>query len=293
MTTGRESTPQDQVDVGPGAAYDLTLSVAGWMGQLGDFLHARSAERAGRLLDVYTRLTSVPAAFAELGDFLDWVLTGFDLPAEVAQLARYAKRTAFSGVEAALSGDGDSASNQARLLMEVEFLLRDFAASPERVERWAGVTPFERSKQFSFAAMRKRLERERGITDGYTLPDRAEYQAHSATAHPSPPDPSVQAPDRVTDLFLDLGDLLIHLDRVLRALLELLGVLVDPDDDDEVPDPPGTEAVKRAFAEIEAYVGRLPGYPLERQPIPLRWDEDIKARIERALRDAEPDSAAP
>jgi len=269
---------------GSSRVYDELLGAAKPLGQLGEFLRSRAQTRSHRLLESYLRLTPFLAAFAQEAHLLDWLLGFADLPSDIVDLAQYAKGTTFSGVEALLSGDDDAASNQGRLLMEVEFLLRDFAADPRRVQKWAGLEPFERSRQFSFGEVRKRVEQRHGIPKGFSFPDRAEYQVHSRTAHPSPPDPRGEAPDLATDLFFGMGDLLTHFDRVIVALVEFAEVVADPTDQRDVPDPPEHGALDRARADIGEYMSRLPGVTPGREPIPMNWAEDARSRVVRAHR---------
>lgn len=272
----------DDGETSQGAAYDAMLSAGAWAGQLRDFLLQRSDARARRLFASLTQLTSFPAALAEIGNWLDWLVEWFRLPPAVTHLARYAKEITFAGAEAVLTGDGHTASNNARLLMETEFLLRDFTAEPNRIREWATLKPHDRGNRYSFGETRRRAEQRASTPHGFSLPARGEYQIHSVMAHPSPPGNDDGYPDLTTELFYELGDLLDHSHRVLKALLDLAGTLVDPDESREVPDPPDSKAIDHAFAEMRAFAEQnLPGFLRERGLTPMDWRAGLAAKMER------------
>jgi len=88
-------------------------------------------------------------------------------------------------VEAILGGSPALVSDSCRDIMEIEFLLYEFAASGSAIGEWASLPEHIRNQRFGFSAMRKKEEKRRRIADGLVLPDKFEYMAHCEQLHPT------------------------------------------------------------------------------------------------------------
>lgn len=149
--------------------------------------------------------------------------------------------------------------------MEVEFLLREFAADPARAEAWMGSDRAGLVREFGPAAVRAR-EAERSSPVGrIVLPDESEYRLHSQVTHPTP------AGGRARDLAGEAdpfplqhaaAELLEHASRCLLAL--------DPLRDESAPDP--AEAFFAAYGAareaMDALAAGLPPVPCRTVPRP-------------------------
>jgi hypothetical protein len=249
------------------------LAIARSLGQLGELgreLVARHRRREYRASCSDSMHNDLSLAAAQGYNLLEWWRTSRAWPAELADLIDQAKDHCARGLEAALAGDELLATITGRLLMEIEFLIMDFAFDPARVVEWTDSEPHVRAKRFSFAETRKRLEKAKDIPAGYSLPDRAEYQSHSLGAHPSPRAAVTTPPDWTLEFFFSVGDLLGHLARVLDAIRILAEVLELKPLSDAL-DEPSDGQLRGALEQINAMTAKR-GVK-ERPPhIPIKWN---------------------
>lgn len=89
------------------------------------------------------------------------------------------------GVEASLSGLHSVVLDSMRSVMEIEFLLRDFAADANLLTEWLGATERERYKRFRPAVLRQRHAKRLG-SKPEDMCEAVDYKAHSETLHVGP-----------------------------------------------------------------------------------------------------------
>jgi hypothetical protein len=215
------------------------------LGSLGRELGEREQRRAEHLLHLVTQLRPWFAGLSQIGDGLRW-LAGLDGRDPVAAgLLRAAFDQVVSGTERLLAEPDVRVMDESRVLIEIEFLLLDFAASPRRVELWQAMGDDERDTDFGFDMLRRRHEARSGVPSDLAIFDVEEYRIHSRRVHPRPADGGILAPpDPVTGLFFDAGDLMHHAFRVWTAGLALLAN--QGDDVRRLPGLPPMDAVDQA-----------------------------------------------
>ncbi|MCW2855451.1 MAG: hypothetical protein JWR52_1066 [Marmoricola sp.] len=159
---------------------------------------------------------------------------------EVAGLLQSAAWKLDDGVRSILGAPPPRVVDEARFLMEIEFLLRDFALDPRRIDEWTSLDLWERNNKYGFGKSRRRVETALGLPDGQSLPDKVEYSIHSAEVHPQPahqkhPE-ATTTEQRQALLDADLSDLAIHGWRVLTAFCGNADRFVteDPEEDIEL-----------------------------------------------------------
>ncbi|WP_228183987.1 hypothetical protein [Streptomyces anulatus] len=124
--------------------------------------------------ELLSRLSTVGKMFAEAP--------------ELSKLAFIVKRTHadfMTALEATLSGYFSVASDAMRDVLEIQYLLMDFAINPGHADEWLTTDAKTRWKRFSPAPVRKRLQAAGVVKFG----DRAEsmdYKGHSMGLHLSP-----------------------------------------------------------------------------------------------------------
>lgn len=134
--------------------------------------------------------------------------------------------------------------------MEVEYLFYDFTADPTALDRWRSLPLHRRNQEFGFGKLRQRKEERDQVPKDHVHLSRNEYRTHSAIVHPQPvheievegTDPNV----RRSSLFMDLGDLVQHSNRLWNAALDYLESIGDTLPDVEVEDLPDVSAVSAA-----------------------------------------------
>ena len=180
-----------------------------------------------RTRHAFELVTMVPMLFPGL----DAVRKAFDTLSNATQseplavLLRRSLRESGRGIDAVLSGDQQTLNDSARVFMEVEVLLREWAIDPDRMEQWLALEPDNRHRTFGFGKVLNRIKQKLDVDDNLVMPEWCEYQAHSANLHPSPNEDSVVLPS----LSSQLSELVAHIDRVRDACLELVNI-----DDDRV-----------------------------------------------------------
>ena len=180
-----------------------------------------------RTRHAFELVTMVPTLFPGL----DAVRKAFDTLSNATQseplavLLRRSLRESGRGIDAVLSGDQQTLNDSARVFMEIEILLREWAIDLERMEQWIALDPDNRHRTFGFGKVLNRVKQKLDVDDNLVMPERIEYQAHSANLHPSPDEDTVSLPT----LSSQLTELIVHIDRVMDACLELVNI-----DDDRV-----------------------------------------------------------
>jgi hypothetical protein len=188
-------------------------------------LAARQERRSQHLFSLLTQFPEFLEGLSQLQEALKWLASESGVDVEVAHLLLEAERRVVSGTEFLLSQADPRVLDEARYLMEVEFLLLDFARDPDRLDAWTRTPQLERSRRFDFDVLsRRHLEATEAEADR-VLFDQEEYRMHGLTTHPRPidPDPPLSAPDAATGLFFDAADLIHHSMRVWTAGLAAAG----------------------------------------------------------------------
>jgi len=176
-------------------------------------------------------------------------------------------------VDALLSGRGSIVADEMRDAMEIEFLLRDFAARKNNLKLWATCDDETREKKFWPADVRRRVANDQWPGKGFHPPDKREYDVHSMGLHPTPGHPhSAKHLDPgadPTELLSDAGEILEHCRRLFQAchaLLDAFGV-------DDTVRPRRWETLERMSAGHAMWV---------------HWIEQAKAQIREIDPDALP-----
>jgi hypothetical protein len=141
----------------------------------------------------------------------------------VAVLLRRSLRESGRGIDAILSGDQQTLNDSARVFMEIEVLLREWAIDLDRMEQWLTLDADDRHRTFGFGKVLNRVKQKLDVDDNLVMPEWGEYYVHSGNLHPSPNEDTVLLPS----LSSQLSELVVHIDRVMEACLEL----VNTDDD--------------------------------------------------------------
>ncbi|WP_143224375.1 hypothetical protein [Actinomyces oris] len=180
-----------------------------------------------RTRHAFELLTMVPMLFPGL----DAVRKAFDTLSNATQskplavLLRRSLRELGRGIDAVISGDQQTLNDSARVFMEIEILLREWAIDLERMEQWIALDPDNRHRTFGYGKVLNRIKQKLDVDDNLIMPERIEYQAHSANLHPSPDEDAISLPT----LSSQLTELVVHIDRVMDACLTLVNI-----DDDRV-----------------------------------------------------------
>ena len=90
-----------------------------------------------------------------------------------------------AALEATLSGYFSIAADAMRDVMEIEYLLLDFLADPQQLDRWLLADDKTLRRDFAPAAVRKRLHKA-GVSPFETSDEAKDYAAHSAALHATP-----------------------------------------------------------------------------------------------------------
>ena len=175
-----------------------------------------------RTRHAFELLTMVPMLFPGL----DAVRKAFDTLSNATQskplavLLRRSLRELGRGIDAVISGDQQTLNDSARVFMEIEILLREWAIDLERMEQWIALDPDNRHRTFGYGKVLNRIKQKLDVDDNLIMPERIEYQAHSANLHPSPDEDAISLPT----LSSQLTELVVHIDRVMDACLTLVNI---------------------------------------------------------------------
>jgi hypothetical protein len=140
---------------------------------------------------VKTRLDKTPETLAGVDDLLGYIggaLRSIAADTELQDLDLFARRGMESveiAIVATFGGMVSVALDACRDLMELEMLLRDFAAVPGAIRQWHSASENERWRKFRPAVLRERHARRTGV-DVKDLQDSKDYRNHSASLHTSP-----------------------------------------------------------------------------------------------------------
>ena len=232
-------------------------------GSLGEQLSGREERRGLRLFQLLTQMRPLFEGLSQLRAGLLWLGRRPGVDDDIDSLLREAAQQILSGTESMLARDEPRVLDEPRHLMEIEFLLRDFARTPRRLDVWRQLSDDERTGQFGFRALRQREEKALGFVGRHVLFDEEEYRFHSLSLHPRPLGRSrpLTAPDEISGLFRDAADLLHHASRVWEAALAAVDATrshgVTPDDE---AGRPRLDAVDEARRLIDAN-NRATGLP--------------------------------
>lgn len=186
---------------------------------------------AGRLFELVTQVPQIPQALAEFNSqFMHWA-SNSTIDPDIAGLLTQAAIRVTAGFRACLVEPWPRNMDASRFLMEVEHLLREFAAEPERVREWRSLEPYMRNQNYGFGKLRGRREQRLGLASGGVLPDRDEYALHSTFVHPRPlnelPQETESNENRLGLLLIDLLDLFGHAQRVWEAACIAVPTFID------------------------------------------------------------------
>lgn len=176
---------------------------------------------------------------------------------EIKHLLIDAERWIVEGIDRALSSADPHPLEEARLLLELEFLLRDFAATPTHIQEWAEVEEWNRQAKFGFGKLRQRDERRRGLDETMVVAARNYWITHSSDSHPKPiKDVTPAAPHWTYSLLSTLSDLLGHgwtTADVAEDCIVALGLEL-PENFADLPTDASDEARRRSHAVLNAHI---------------------------------------
>ncbi|WP_030651378.1 MULTISPECIES: hypothetical protein [Streptomyces] len=124
--------------------------------------------------ELLVRLSGIGKAFSETPEL-----------SRITFMVQRAHADFMTALEATLSGYFSVASDAMRDVLEIQYLLMDFAINPDHAEEWLTTDEKGRMKDFSPAAVRRRLQAAGVVNFG----DRAvsmDYKGHSMALHVSP-----------------------------------------------------------------------------------------------------------
>lgn len=215
---------------------------------------------------------------------LEWFGQSFKIDETIRDLLNQASEVVLEGADQVLTHGMKGAASSGRTLIEIEFLLRDFALDYRRVNEWANSDRSQRIKKFSFSEIRTRLQKAAGVRDGLMFPDRAEFAAHSEGVHVAP-SRAATPPDPLTEVFLGISDLLEHSRRLILSLYALAET-AEYQLQDDAEDPPEMPAMQEALAQMNAYSAAV-GMPA-RGLISKGWEARLADAVRTHPRGARP-----
>ena len=145
--------------------------------------HQRLRTTARHTLTAFDGLTE---AFDEVLDRIAVLGQSGGLDPELAHLLSEAQRWVVAGVDRILSIPDPHSVEEARLLLELEYLLKDFAATPENIREWADAEDWNRQSKFGFGRLRQREEERLGLDALTVVAARNYWITHSTDSHPRP-----------------------------------------------------------------------------------------------------------
>lgn len=180
-----------------------------------------------RTRHAFELVTMVPMLFPGL----DAVRKAFDTLSNATQseslavLLRRSLRESGRGIDAVVSGDQQTLNDSARVFMEIEVLLREWAIDLDRMEQWRTSDADDRHRTFGFGKVLNRVKQKLDVDENLVMPEWGEYYVHSGNLHPSPNEDTIS----LQTLSSQLTELIVHIDRVMGACLKLVNL-----DDDRV-----------------------------------------------------------
>ena len=125
---------------------DMLAALGPSLGSLAEELSERNERRGLHLFHLVTMLRPLFDGLSQLREALLWLARAPDVEGEIANLLREAAREVLSGLESMLADPDPRVLDEARHLMEIEFLLLDFSRTPERLDVWRDLSEPERSE---------------------------------------------------------------------------------------------------------------------------------------------------
>lgn len=189
---------------------------------------------AGALRDAHERRTrgayvlAPGELFKGVDSFLAWldeVADTFDNDARLAKLAFLVRRVAAdveTAAEVTLCGYTSVALDAMRDVLEIEYLLRDFAVNPGHVDKWLTADERTLKREFAPVKVRERLKAA-GVGRFGDNAESIDYKGHSMALHLRPhelePLPGKgRAPDRALDRYMGFWEICDHAQAVGRSL---------------------------------------------------------------------------
>ena len=204
-------------------------------------------------------------AYDEVLAHLDWLATAPGLASEIGHLLSETRRNVVEGVDQILSVDDPHEVEATRMLLELQYLYQEFAASPNELSRWNEADTHRRHQLFNFGKLREHEEARQGIKRGMVSASRDHYSVHSGPSHPRPSREIEPASlDRRAGFLNDLGDHFFHSCDAVSAADKCVSRFADSYS-------PGREALPRSATLVVQQ--RL--YALFIAPIPLHAREDL------------------
>jgi hypothetical protein len=157
---------------------------------------------------------------------LDTSLLAHSEGSKLAGLVRRVRADFETALEAALSGYVYVATDSMRDVMEIELLLHDFRVRPHHLDLWLTGNRDVLRKKFRPAHLRERRAKDLGVHP-QQVPERADYQAHSASLHVAPRaapfgGKGIASSESVFGVDIVFWEMFVHARRLLWALHDLL-----------------------------------------------------------------------
>ena len=180
---------------------------------LAEHARLRREQREG-----FAKFNPLSSAFDEVHAQLQVLSEAEELNEEVVHLLRDVQVLMIEGIDRILSVPVPHDVEEARKMLETEFLLRDFAADPGNVEVWSQTESWRRQSHFGFGELRKREEKRLGLDDETVIAPRDYWITHSLNSHPKPLKDVKRRTDHWSWSMLNsLGDLIEHAKSVVNA----------------------------------------------------------------------------
>lgn len=162
----------------------------------------------------FAKLAPLSSAFDEVLTQLNSLSETKDLDINIIYLLQEAQRWIIEGVDRILSSP--ELAEEARKLLELEFLLLDFAYNPSSLDEWANAEDWNRQSKFGFGELRRREEKRQGLNETMVVAARDYWVTHSVNSHPKPLNVNISRKISKERTFLvSLVDLLEHAKSVV------------------------------------------------------------------------------
>lgn len=175
------------------------------------------------------------------------------LDPELVHLLRDARRWLTAGVDRILSSPDPHSVEESRLLLELEYLLRDFAAEPAQLKKWVEAEDWKRPREFGFGKLREREEERRGLDEETVVAARDYWITHSVDSHPKPSSSETPPVHHWSfSMLSSLGDLILHAGSVVEAAaacVTAFGATI-PQEFDGLPTSAYTESMSRTLGAL-------------------------------------------
>lgn len=125
-------------------------------------------------------------AFDEVIDVLNALRSSKSIPKEINDLIVDTQQWIIYGLDRSLSVQSGSELEEARKILETEFLLLDFTHRDESLENWKNIEPWKRQQEFGFGKLRQREEKRQDLSEDMVIAARDYWIHHSTQSHPHP-----------------------------------------------------------------------------------------------------------